>query len=94
MKYYKDENDEIYIYEDDVEDECVKEGAILISKKEAESILSKIDEKHSLNEQINEVEIHIRHALIIGNDTVLPELREEYKELLAQKQALEKGSEK
>ena len=41
--------------------------------------------------QIKEAEDDIRRAILIGNDAVLPELREEYKELLAQKQALEKG---
>lgn len=40
--------------------------------------------------QIKETESYIRHAILIGNDSALPELREEYKELLAQKQALEK----
>ena len=51
------------------------------------------DELAELNEAIKEVEDDIRRAILIGNDAVLPELREEYKELLAQKQALEKGSE-
>lgn len=46
-----------------------------------------------VNAQIEETESYIRHAILIGNDSALPELREEYKELLAQKQALEKGSE-
>lgn len=44
-----------------------------------------------VNAQIEETESYIRHAILIGNDSALPELREEYKELLAQKQALEKG---
>ena len=44
-----------------------------------------------LEDQIKEAEDDIRRAILIGNDSVLPELREEYKELLAQKQALEKG---
>lgn len=43
-----------------------------------------------VNAQIKETESYIRHAILIGNDSALPELREEYKELLAQKQALEK----
>lgn len=51
------------------------------------------DEKAELEVQIKETENEIRRAILIGNDAVLPELREEYKELLAQKQALEKGSE-
>lgn len=46
-----------------------------------------------LEDQIKEAEDNIRRAILIGNDSVLPELREEYKELLAQKQALEKGVE-
>ena len=44
-----------------------------------------------LEDQIKEAEDDIRRAILIGNDSVLPELRSEYKELLAQKQALEKG---
>nr|DAD68453.1 MAG TPA: hypothetical protein [Myoviridae sp. ctJHU2]DAX91069.1 MAG TPA: hypothetical protein [Caudoviricetes sp.] len=47
-----------------------------------------------VNAQIEETESYIRHAILIGNDSALPELREEYKELLAQKQALEKGENK
>ncbi len=43
-----------------------------------------------VNAQIEETENYIRHAIIIGNDSALPELRAEYKELLAGKQALEK----
>ena len=43
-----------------------------------------------LQEQIEEIEGYIRHALLIGNDKVLSELREEYKTLLVQKQALNK----
>jgi len=43
-----------------------------------------------LQEQIEEIEGYIRHAILIGNDRVLPELREEYKTLLVQKQALDK----
>lgn len=46
-----------------------------------------------VNAQIEETENYIRHAILIGNDSALPELRKEYKELLAQKQALGKGSE-
>lgn len=52
------------------------------------------DEKAELEAQIKETENDIRRAIFIGNDAVLPELREEYKELLAQKQALEKGENK
>lgn len=44
-----------------------------------------------VNTQIKETENYIRHAILIGNDSALPELREEYKELLTQKENLEKG---
>lgn len=44
-----------------------------------------------VNTQIEETENYIRHAILIGNDSALPELREEYKELLIQKENLEKG---
>ncbi|WP_181001663.1 hypothetical protein [Campylobacter concisus] len=57
-----------------------------------------IDEKGrelaELEAQIKECEEYIRNALIIGNTAVLEDLRAEYKELLAQKQALEKGENK
>ena len=49
------------------------------------------DERAELEAQIKEAEDDIRRAILIGNDSVLPELRKEYKELLAEKQALEKG---
>lgn len=52
------------------------------------------DERAELEAQIKETEDYIRHAILIGNDSALPELREEYKELLAEKQALEKGENK
>ena len=53
----------------------------------------KKDDLAELDEAIKEAEDNIRRAILIGNDSVLPELRSEYKELLAQKQALEKGDE-
>ena len=69
----------------------VEEGKLIFKQKE----LSEQDKKQAklaeLDEQIKETEGYVRHAILIGNDAVLPELREEYKELLAQKQALEKG---
>lgn len=54
----------------------------------------KRDELAELEAQIKECEEYIRNALIIGNTAVLEDLRAEYKELLAQKQALEKGENK
>nr|DAO83033.1 MAG TPA: hypothetical protein [Caudoviricetes sp.] len=43
-----------------------------------------------VNTQIEETENYIRHAILIGNDSALPELREEYKGLLAQREELRK----
>ena len=103
MKRYKSANNEIYAYEDNVSKEFLEQkinelGLTPISDNEAKKLLEpKIDEKvmqlAELEAQIKEAEDDIRRAILIGNDAVLPELREEYKELLAQKQALEKGDE-
>lgn len=103
MKRYKSADSEIYAYEEDVSEEFLKQkikelGLTPISDDEAKKLLEpKIDEKArelaELEAQIKEAEDDIRRAILIGNDAVLPELREEYKELLAQKQALEKGGE-
>lgn len=43
-----------------------------------------------VNTQIEETENYIRHALIIGNNSVLENLRVEYKELIAQREELKK----
>lgn len=104
MKYYKDKNNEIYAYEEDISKEFLKQkikelGLTPISDDEAKKLLEpKIDEKTrelaEFEAQIKEAEDDIRRAILIGNDAVLPELREEYRELLARKQALEKGDEK
>ena len=71
----------------------VEEGKLIFKQKE----LSKEDKRQAelseLNEQIKEIEELLRNAILIGNDSVLPELREDYKDLLAQKQTLEKGNE-
>ena len=103
MKRYKSANNEIYAYEDDVSEDLLNQrinelGLTPISDDEAKKLLEpKIDKKvmqlAELEAQIKEAEDDIRRAILIGNDAVLPELREEYKELLAQKQALEKGDE-
>lgn len=99
MKYYKNSKDEIYAYNDDAGEEYIKDGLTEISKKEVDKILTsqidkKTDDLAELEAQIKEAEDDIRRAILIGNDSVLPELREEYRELLAQKQALEKGKNK
>lgn len=52
----------------------------------------KIDEKAKqlaeIEAEIAECENHIRHALIIGNNAVLENLRAEYKELIIQREGL------
>lgn len=66
---------------------------LIYKQKEPSAEDKKLAELAELEDQIKEAEDDIRRAILIGNDSVLPELRKEYKELLAQKQALEKGSE-
>ena len=48
----------------------------------------KQDELAKLEKQIKECEDDIKHALIIGNNAVLENLRAEYKELIAQREEL------
>ena len=104
MKRYKNSKNEIYAYEDDISEELLNQrikelGLTPLTKKELEELNKLYEpspealELEEINEAIKEVEDDIRRAILIGNDAVLPELRKEYKELLAQKQALEKGSE-
>lgn len=50
----------------------------------------KRDELVELEKQIRECEDDIKHALIIGNTTVLESLRAELKELIAQKEGMRK----
>ena len=54
----------------------------------------KVDEKAmqlaELENEINECENYIRHALIIGNNAVLESLRAELKELITQREELRK----
>ena len=101
MKYYKDKNNQIYaLDEKDVADFKKPEWSE-ISKDEVDRLLNpapsaeqlKQKELAELEEQIKETEGYIRHAILIGNDSVLPELREEYKGLLSQKENLTKGDE-
>lgn len=49
----------------------------------------KRDELAELEADIKECEDDIRHALIIGNDKVLENLRNEYKSLLAEREKLQ-----
>ena len=102
MKVFKSAGGEIYAYEDNVSEELLKQKIkelrlTPLTQKELDELNKLYEpspeelELEELNEAIKEVEDDIRRAILIGNDRVLPELREEYKELLAQKQALEKG---
>ena len=104
MKEFKNASGEIYAYEDDISEELLKQriqelGLTPLTQKELDELNKLYEpspeelELEEINEAIKEVEDYIRHAILIGNDSALPELREEYKELLAQKQALEKGGE-
>ena len=103
MKRYKNTNGEIYAYEDDISEELLNQrikelGLTPLTQKELDELNKQYEpspeelELEELNEAIKEAEDDIRRAILIGNDSVLPELRKEYKELLADKQALEKGS--
>lgn len=102
MKVFKSAGGEIYAYEDGVSEELLKQKIkelmlTPLTQKELDELNKLYEpspeelELEELSEAIKEVEDEIRRAILIGNDRVLPELREEYKELLAQKQALEKG---
>lgn len=103
MKKYKNSQNQIYAYEDDVSEELlnkrIKElGLTPISDEEASKLLEpKIDEQDKqlaeIEAEIAECENYIRHALIIGNTAVLENLRAEYKELIAERENLNGASE-
>ena len=85
----KDERGEIY-YDDD-------NNAVMITELGQERGLNKepkVDEKAKalaqLEADITECKDDIRHALIIGNASVLENLRAELKELIAQREELRK----
>ena len=98
MKYYKDSNNEIYAYDDNVSKEALatsveKFSLTPLTQKEIEEYLTpKIDERAKaltqLEADIKECEDDIKHALIIGNTAVLENLRAEYKELIIQREGL------
>ena len=98
MKYFKDKNNQIYALDEKDISNFKKPEWVEISKKEADEILNpapsvdqlKQKELAELEAQIKETEGYIRHAILIGNDSVLPELREEYKGLLSEKEKLQK----
>ena len=99
MKRYKNANNEIYAYDDDVSEELLNQrikelGLTPISDDEAKKLLEpKVDEKAKalaqLEADITECKDDIRHALIIGNASVLENLRNEYKSLLAEREKLQ-----
>ena len=103
MKKYKNTNNEIYAYEDDISKELLNQrikelGLTPISDDEANKLLEpKIDEQGQelaqIEAEIAECENYIRHALIIGNNAVLENLRAEYKELIAEREKLNVTSE-
>jgi len=71
----------------------IEKGKLIFKQKELREQDKKQAKLAELDEQIKETEGYVRHAILIGNDAVLPELREEYKELLTQKENLTKGDE-
>lgn len=96
MKYYKDENNEIYAYEDN--ETPIQKGLTLIDEAELNEILTGKTDEHAerlaeIEAEIAECENYIRHALIIGNNAVLESLRAEYKELIAERERLNTTSE-
>lgn len=93
MKYYRDNNNEIYGYEDN--EQPIQKGLTPINEAELNEILAgKTDERAEqlaqIEAEITECENHIKHALIIGNNAVLESLRAELKELIVQKEELRK----
>lgn len=103
MKRYKNKNNGIYAYEDEISEELLNQrikelGLTPISDDEANKLLEpKVDEKTKqlaeIEAEIAECENYIRHALIIGNTAVLENLRAEYKELIAERENLNGASE-
>ena len=96
MKYYKDKNNEIYAYEDN--EQPIQQGLALIDETELNEILAGETDEHAeqlaeIEAEIAECENYIRHALIIGNNAVLENLRAEYKELIAEREKLNATSE-
>ena len=97
MKYYKNDNNEIFAFNDDFDTskDITRLSLTLMTEQEVTEILTpKIDEKEqeliSLNSEITELEELIKKALIIGNNAVLESLRAELKELIVQREELRK----
>lgn len=97
MKYYKNDNNEIFAFNDefDASSDIARLNLKAILEPEINDILSStIDERAKqlaeLEAEIDECENHIKHALIIGNNAVLESLRAELKELITQREELRK----
>lgn len=93
MKYYIDKNKEVYAYEDN--EKPLQDGLTPIDETKLNEFLhtevnEQAEELAELEHDIAECENYIRHALIIGNDKVLENLRAELKELIAQREELRK----
>ena len=91
MKYYKDNDNEIYGYDDN--EQPLQDGLIPIDEAKLNELLNKpIDEKEQelieLNSEIEELEELIKKALIIGNNGVIESLQKEYRSLLKNKEVL------
>lgn len=96
MKYYKDKNNEIYAYEDN--EQPIQEELTSIDEAELNEVLTGKTDEHAerlaqLEADIKECKDDISHALIIGNNAVLENLRSEYKELIAEREKLNATSE-
>ena len=96
MKYYKDKYNEIYAYEDN--EQPIQNELTQIDEAELNEILTGKTDEHAerlaeIEAEIAECENYIRHALIIGNNAVLENLRSEYKELIAEREKLNTTSE-
>ena len=96
MKYYKDNNNEIYGYDNN--DQPIQEGLAQIDEAELNELLAgETDERAErlaeLEAEIAECKNYINHALIIGNNAVLENLRSEYKDLIAERERLNATSE-
>lgn len=82
---------------DDEWQEALRIGANYIEKGKPAKQEIEIDEHAKqlaqLETDIKECENYIRHALIIGNNAVLENLRAEYKELIAERERLNTTSE-
>lgn len=95
MKYYKNNNNEIFAFNDDFDasSDIARLNLETILETEINDILSStIDERTKqlaeLEAEIAECENNIKRALIIGNNAVLENLRAEYKELIAERERL------